>query len=75
MLRTGKIVALADKKNLQVHDLKIKDFQIIDKRINKNIFEFITLSSSVKNRKSKGGTSPDNIKKELVFSKEKWLKC
>ena len=71
---TGKIVTLADKKNLQVHDLKIKDFQLIDKRINKNIFNFITLSSSVNNRKSTGGTSPDNIKKEIVFSKEKWLK-
>jgi len=71
---TGKIVTLADKKNLQVHDLKIKDFQVIDKRINKNIFNFITLSSSVNNRKSIGGTSPDNIKKEIVFSKEKWLR-
>ena len=71
---TGRIVALADQKKLQVHDLNIKDFQIIDKRINKKIFEFITLTSSVKNRKSKGGTSPDNVKKELVFSKEKWLK-
>ena len=71
---TGKIVALADKKKLQVHELNIKDFKTINKRINKKVFDSITLSSSVNNRKSLGGTSPENIKKEIIFSKEKWLK-
>lgn len=71
---TGNIVALADKKKLQVHELNIKDFKKIDKRINKNIFNFITLESSVINRKSSGGTSPYNIRKEIIIAKEKWLK-
>ncbi len=71
---TGKIVALADKKKIQVHELEINDFKLINKRINNNLYDFITLSSSVNNRKSLGGTSPANIKKEIVFSKEKWLK-
>ena len=70
---TGKLVALADKKKVQIHELNIKDFKKIDMRINKNILDKITLEASVKNRKSFGGTSPENIKKEIIFSKEKWF--
>ncbi len=70
---TGKIVMLADKKKLQVHELTIKDFKKIDIRINNKIFNFISLEKSVINRKSSGGTSPFNVKKEIIFAKEKWL--
>ena len=69
---TGNIVALADKKKMQIHELNIRDFKKIDKRINKNILDKITVEASVKNRGSFGGTSPKNIKKEIIFSKEKW---
>ncbi len=69
---TGKLVALADKKEMQIHELSIKDFKKIDKRINKNIIDKVSLEESVKNRDSYGGTSPENIKKEIIFSKEKW---
>ena len=31
---TGNIVALADKKKMQIHELNIRDFKKIDKRIN-----------------------------------------
>ena len=70
---TGRIVAMADNTNLQIHELKISDFKKIDKRITKNILKRITLEASVNNRKSFGGTSPENIKKEIVFAKEKWI--
>ncbi len=70
---TGKIVTIADKKNVQIHDLKINDFKRIDKRINSKILEKISLEASVKNRNSHGGTSPENIRKEIIFAKEKWI--
>ena len=69
---TGKLVSLADKKKIQIHELNVKDFKKIDKRMNKNILDKITLEASVKNRDSYGGTSPENIKKEIIFAKEKW---
>ena len=40
--------------------------------MNKNILDKITLKASVKKRDSYGGTSPENIKKEIIFAKEKW---
>jgi argininosuccinate lyase len=70
---TGKIVALADKKNVQIHELKIKDYKKIDVRIKANIINKISIENAVKNRVSLGGTSPANIKKEIIFAKEKWL--
>ncbi len=70
---TGKLVSLADIKNLQIYELKINDFKKIDNRINKNILKKITLAASIKNKISLGGTSPKNIKKEIFYAKEKWL--
>ena len=69
---TGKLVAKADKKKIQIHELNIKDFKKVDKRINNKIVDKITLKASVKNRDSYGGTNPENIRKEIIFSKEKW---
>ena len=63
-------IALTDSGNM----MAAFHFEAAANKINKSIFDFITLPSSVNNRKSIGGTSPDNIKKEIVFSKEKWLK-
>ena len=34
---TGKLVAIADRKKIQIHELNIKDFKKVDKRISKNI--------------------------------------
>jgi len=70
---TGKIVALAEKKNLQIHNLNAKDFKKIDKRINTKLLNSISLKLSVEKRNSIGGTSPTSTKKEIIFAKEKWL--
>tara|TARA_Y100001954_G_C15492168_1_gene445637 strand:- start:131 stop:676 length:546 start_codon:yes stop_codon:yes gene_type:complete len=70
---TGKIVALAEKKNLQIHNLNAKDFKKIDKRINTKLLSSISLKLAVENRNSLGGTSPRSTKKEIIFAKEKWL--
>ena len=40
--------------------------------LEKNIIDKISLEEAVSNRDSYGGTSPENIKKEIIFSKEKW---
>ena len=59
---TGKLVAIADKKQKQIHELNIRDFKKVDKRINKNIVnkfskstksEIITMSTFEKEAISK----------------------
>ena len=77
--QANKVSTLCLKSKLNLNVLSvlkdegyIRDFKKIDKRINKNIVNKITLEAAVKNRDSYGGTSPENIKKEIIFSKEKW---
>jgi argininosuccinate lyase len=56
---TGKIVKIAEKKNCRLDQLSLKELQSVEKGITNNIFEVLSVESSVKSRKSFGGTSPD----------------
>ena len=70
---TGKMVAFAEEQNLKLEDLDINDIKKISPKINKDIFKFMKLESSIKSRSSAGGTNPDNVYKEIILSKKKWL--
>ena len=70
---TGKIVNLAEKKNIKLEDLKLNEFKTIDERINNKVFEVLSLDSSLKSKKSLGGTAPILVKKALAKAKSKWL--
>jgi argininosuccinate lyase len=70
---TGKIVNLAEKKNIKLEDLKLNELKIIDKRISNKVFEVLSLDSSLKSKKSLGGTAPILVKKALSKAKNKWL--
>ncbi len=70
---TGKIVALAEEKNMHLNQLNIKDFKGIEPKIDKRIFEIIGLDSSVASRKSYGGTASENVKREIILARERWL--
>ena len=71
---TGKIVALAEKKNTVLNLLKIKDIKKIEPRINKSFYDVISVESSVNSRNSSGGTCPKEVKREIEFARDKWLK-
>ena len=55
---TGQIVKLAENKKCDLSDLSLKEMQKIEPKITKNIFEVLTIESSVNSRQSFGGTSP-----------------
>ena len=58
---TGQIVALAEQKGIQLDGLTIEDFKTIDQRIDSRIHKVLSVESSVRSRKSYGGTAPDNV--------------
>jgi len=58
---TGQIVALAEKKGCKLDGLTIEDFKTIDSRIDSRIHKVLTVDSSVRARKSYGGTAPENV--------------
>ncbi len=58
---TGQAVALAEKKQIKLEEISLKDFQKIDKRIDDRIFSILSVKNSVASRTSYGGTAPNNI--------------
>ncbi len=67
---TGKIVKIAEEKNLELSQLKLADLQKIEKKITKDIFNYLDVKSSVESRNSYGGTSPIQVKKQIDLAKK-----
>ncbi len=64
---TGAAVALAEKKECGLEELSLEDLQAIDKRIEKGVFDVLSVEKSVQSRKSFGGTSPDNVAQQIAW--------
>ena len=71
---TAKIVNFAEKKRLNLNELKISDYQSFDKNINKNLYNFINIKNSVNNKKSYGGTNMLEVKKMITLAKKEMKK-
>jgi argininosuccinate lyase len=67
---TGQIVALAETKGIALSRLPLEDMQKIESRITDEIFSVLSVSNSVKSRKSYGGTAPSNVRKQA----RNWIK-
>ncbi|MDR3474863.1 MAG: argininosuccinate lyase [Devosia sp.] len=67
---TGQIVALAEQKGIGLDGLTIEDFKAIDGRIDSRIHKVLSVESSVRSRKSYGGTAPDNVLAQVARWKE-----
>ncbi len=67
---TGQVVALAEQKKLRLDELSLADLQFVEPRIDKTVFKVLTVENSVAQRRSFGGTSPVNVKREAT----RWLK-
>ena len=70
---TGQIVQLAENKKCDLADLALTEMQKIEPKINKDIFEVLSVENSVKSRNSFGGTSPESVSKAIEKA-EKELK-
>jgi argininosuccinate lyase len=55
---TGRIVKLAESKNCRLDELSLKEIQSVEKKITADIFNVLSVESSVNSRTSFGGTSP-----------------
>ncbi len=66
---TGRIVALAEAKNLDLPQVSLADMQAIEPRITEAVFGVLTVQASVASRTSFGGTAPANV----AAAAKKWL--
>ncbi|MEQ1770391.1 MAG: argininosuccinate lyase [Devosia sp.] len=63
---TGQIVALAEQKGIPLDGLTIDDFKFIDQRIDSRIHKVLSVESSVRARRSYGGTAPENVLRQVA---------
>ncbi len=70
---TGKAVAKAEERGLDLSELSLKDLKEIDERIEDDVLEVLSLQNSMDARNSKGATSKERTKEQLLFFKN-WLK-
>jgi argininosuccinate lyase len=68
---TGRIVAAAAAKTIALHELPLKEMQVIEPRISAEALSVLSAESSVKSRVSYGGTAPKNVRREA----NRWLKA
>ena len=66
---TGRLVALADAKGLQLSALSLEDLQSQDPRIDASVFEVLTPEASLASRISAGGTAPLRVSQALKASR------
>jgi argininosuccinate lyase len=63
---TGALVALADKKGVDLSGLSLGDMTAVEPRITEEVFSVLTVESSVASRTSLGGTAPDDVRRVAV---------
>jgi argininosuccinate lyase len=59
---TGRIVALAAEKGLELEQLTLAQMQSVEPTINEDVFGILGVEKSVRSRTSYGGTAPDNVR-------------
>jgi argininosuccinate lyase len=63
---TGRLVARAEAKGVELGGLSLDEMQAEDKRITDDVFSVLTVEASVASRTSYGGTAPANVAREAA---------
>jgi argininosuccinate lyase len=65
---TGKIVKLAEDKDLAIDQLPLIELQKIEPRINEDIYKILSVENSIDSRNSYGGTSSKMVKEQIELN-------
>jgi argininosuccinate lyase len=67
---TGRIVGLASKQGVALHELPLKAMQEVEPKMTTDALRVLSVEASVKSRTSYGGTAPKNV----LSQAKAWLK-
>jgi argininosuccinate lyase len=67
---TGRIVGIASKQGVALHELPLKEMQAVEPKITAAVLDVLSVEASVKRRVSYGGTAPKNVRAQA----KAWLK-
>ncbi|WP_137179602.1 argininosuccinate lyase [Roseomonas sp. AR75] len=68
---TGKLVAMAEGKGVDLSGLTLAEMQAVEPRITQGVFDVLSVGASVRSRTSYGGTAPANVAAMAAAWKEK----
>ncbi|MDB5659808.1 MAG: argH [Cypionkella sp.] len=63
---TGTLVALAESKACDLHDLSITEMKSVHDGINQEVYSVLGVENSVRSRMSYGGTSPTRVAEQVA---------
>ncbi len=67
----GSIVKLAEEKGVALDALPLAEMQTVEPAISPEVFQVLSLESSVHSRMSLGGTAPARVKEQLHYWRDK----
>ncbi|TDH34833.1 argininosuccinate lyase [Pseudohoeflea suaedae] len=62
---TGRAVALAEEKGVDLGSLSLDDLKAINEAITEAVYDVLTVDASVASRKSYGGTAPERVREQI----------
>jgi argininosuccinate lyase len=62
---TGKIVLSCITQQKRLDELSLKELRLFSSQISSDIYPYLRPEESVRNRKSRGGTAPDEVRKQI----------
>ncbi len=63
---TGRLVAAAEEKGVDLADLSLAEMQAVEPGITEDVFSVLTVDASIASRTSYGGTAPANVAEQAA---------
>jgi argininosuccinate lyase len=70
---TGRLVALAASKSVDLGELSLPEMRGVEPRITKDVYRVLSVEASVAARTSFGGTAPRNVKRAAAAARRRFL--
>ena len=70
---TGSIVAMAEKKGVEIADLSLEEMQTVAPAITEDIYSVLSAEASVASRTSYGGTAPETVRAAAAEARRRFL--
>ncbi|MBR1591727.1 MAG: argininosuccinate lyase [Ruminococcus sp.] len=68
---TGTLVALCIEKNLTLETLPVEEYRKMTELFAEDVYDAISLETCVRERKSEGGPSPDEVTRQIALAEER----
>ena len=68
---TGRVVALAEEKGVDLEHLALDDLKAIDPTLDESVFDVLSVEASVASRTSFGGTAPVRVREQVAWWRER----